>query len=179
MSDVRNDIVKLRTAIRKHRDAKGDDRCWIDDYFLYELIPDSPTWKLKDHFIEEGLKECRCYFQKRSTKDVDRIPTDAIADEAKWDADLETMSHEQLVNELTSIRNAIAAHRNIATRDKTVDDDRSLYAILPEKIPADFRLPSEDAFLGRANPHAGCPNFWDSHASCSANCNLHQWGPCR
>lgn len=62
----------------------------------------------------------------------------------------------------------------------TADDDRALYAILPEKMPADLRLPPEDHFLGETkSPDAGCPAFWRSHDGCGPECNLHQWGPCK
>ena len=30
----------LATAIRKHRDARGDDRCWLDDLALYAALPE-------------------------------------------------------------------------------------------------------------------------------------------
>ncbi len=29
---------KLKEAIRKHRDTKGDDRCYLDDYELYQVL---------------------------------------------------------------------------------------------------------------------------------------------
>lgn len=30
----------LLAAIRKHRDQRGDDRCWMDDQELYEVLPE-------------------------------------------------------------------------------------------------------------------------------------------
>lgn len=58
-------------------------------------------------------------------------------------------------------RNAIRAHRDAR------GDDRLPYAVLPEKIPCDFRLPPEAEFLGEAiAPHAGRPSFWRSHSAC-------------
>jgi hypothetical protein len=32
--------VALETAIREHRDARGDDRCWLDDLALYAKLPE-------------------------------------------------------------------------------------------------------------------------------------------
>jgi hypothetical protein len=41
LGDARNEVMKLRNAIRRHRDQKGDDNCWLDDYeYLYKLLPE-------------------------------------------------------------------------------------------------------------------------------------------
>jgi hypothetical protein len=89
------------------------------------------------------------------------------------------MTREELALEHARLGAAILRHRDIADRPRTADDDRALYAVLPEKLPADFRLPPEDEFLGEAKaPHAGCPSFWRSHAACPAAHDLHRWGPC-
>lgn len=34
------EVERLRAAIRKHRDQRLDDRCWMDDYELYEVLPE-------------------------------------------------------------------------------------------------------------------------------------------
>lgn len=31
---------RLRKAIRYHRDQKANDRCWIDDVTLYQVLPE-------------------------------------------------------------------------------------------------------------------------------------------
>lgn len=36
----RDEIKSLRDAIRKHRDQRGDDRCWLDDQELYKVLPE-------------------------------------------------------------------------------------------------------------------------------------------
>jgi hypothetical protein len=33
-------ILELENAIRKHRDQRGDDRCWMDDNDLYSVLPE-------------------------------------------------------------------------------------------------------------------------------------------
>jgi hypothetical protein len=33
-------IAELENAIRTHRDARGDDRCWLDDQTLYAVLPE-------------------------------------------------------------------------------------------------------------------------------------------
>lgn len=35
-------IDQLEAAIRKHRDQRGDDRCWLDDLELYAVLPEGP-----------------------------------------------------------------------------------------------------------------------------------------
>jgi hypothetical protein len=39
--ELQEEVMKLRTAIRNHRDQKGDDNCWLDDgNYLYNLLPE-------------------------------------------------------------------------------------------------------------------------------------------
>ena len=65
-------VIILETAIRKHRDQRGDDRCWIDDLELYEVLadPEQPVFKLppRSTFLNNCARywECR---QKSSDKD--------------------------------------------------------------------------------------------------------------
>lgn len=33
-------VKKLHRAIRKHRNQRGDDRCWLNDVELYKVLPD-------------------------------------------------------------------------------------------------------------------------------------------
>ena len=33
-------VVELEAAIRRHRDERGDDRCWMDDIELYKALPE-------------------------------------------------------------------------------------------------------------------------------------------
>ncbi len=35
---VEDELDRLRTAIREHRDQRGDDRCWLDDQRLYHAL---------------------------------------------------------------------------------------------------------------------------------------------
>lgn len=38
--ELQDEIMKLRNGIRNHRDQKGDDNCWLDDFELYGLLPE-------------------------------------------------------------------------------------------------------------------------------------------
>lgn len=59
-------IHELEAAIRKHRDQRGDDRCWLDDMELYVVLgeavnPAILTLPPKDVF----LGNCARYFECR------------------------------------------------------------------------------------------------------------------
>lgn len=180
MSLLREAIIQRRSVIRHHRDQRLDDRCWLDDYLVWAMRADSPADLSSPPRFEEAMRRCRQFYFCRRATTKDSAPVDAIFDKSQWDADLVSMTKEQLANELMHIQEAIRRHRDIDNRPRSANDDRLLYSILPEKIPADLRLPPEGEFLGEAKaPHAGCPAFWKSHANCPAAAhNLHQWGPC-
>ncbi|OGZ07767.1 MAG: hypothetical protein A3D65_01550 [Candidatus Lloydbacteria bacterium RIFCSPHIGHO2_02_FULL_50_13] len=177
--DAREAILERRKGIRNHRDQLGDDRCFLDDYLVWKWLSDAPTEPEK-FTSEDGMKECVLFYEHRRTETSDPVSADAITDPAHWDDDLETMSLSDLHNELSRLQKALRTHRDIIGRSRTVADDRALYAVLPEKIPADFRLPPKEEFLGEARaPKAGCPAFWRSHDGCKGCHNYHKWGPCR
>lgn len=172
-------IQEIRQAIRQHRDQKGDDRCWLDDYRVWACIEGSPADPEALPSFEDGMEQCRAFFLHRRAEQADPLPPDAIQDPQKWNGDLQTLSELELQTVLTALQEAIQTHRDIHDRPRTLQDDRALYAILPEKIPADFRLPPEHIFLGEETVDVGCPAFWKSHKACPCKeHNLHAWGPC-
>lgn len=178
MEALISQILELRQAIRYHRDQIGDDRCWLDDYLVWNALPETkqvvrlPTY-------EEGMKKCRAFYENRNEGYREEIPSDAILDANRWDNDLVKNSHEDLTAKLVLLERAIRKHYDIHNRERTIEDDKELYSVLPEKIPADFRLPCEKDFLGTTKKDTGCPQFWKSHQHCPGEHNLHQWGPCR
>jgi hypothetical protein len=181
--ELKDAILERRNAIRGHRDARGDDRCWLDDYLVWELVDGMPDLADCHMTREAGMRSCRDFYEFRRADLPDPVPRDAIRDPKLWDEDLKILSRPRLLDELLRLHRAIEAHALEARL--TVAEDRALYAILPEKLAADFRLPARQKFLvpvtpesGCPAPRYGCPQFWDSHAACGAKCNLHQWGPC-
>ncbi len=177
---IREMIRKRRSIIRWHRDQKGDDRCFLDDYRVWAMhgaLPHFPGQMSS----EAGMVKCREFYLYRRAELADPIPVDAITNPSLWDADIETMNYNEAFQELEWIMLMIGQHYInplIPKRVRTLEDDRKLYAALPEKMPADFRLPPEEEFLGEAKPQVGCPAFWKSHVSCGKRCDLHKWGPC-
>jgi hypothetical protein len=57
------EIEKLRAAIRKHRDQRGDDRCWMDDEELYRVLPEGFTPPARDTAVE--LANCERFIACR------------------------------------------------------------------------------------------------------------------
>lgn len=57
------EIEKLRVAIRKHRDQRGDDRCWLDDEELYKVLPEGYTPPERDTSVE--LHNCEQFIACR------------------------------------------------------------------------------------------------------------------
>lgn len=171
------DIKKHRKVLREHRDQKGDDRCWADDYLLAEVLGIAPPLPTGISY-EEGMRRCRQFYHCCRLDHLEPNPPDAILDPARWDDDLASMDPMRLDEELKKIKRAFVRLLGITDRPRTVEDYKELYAVFPEKIQADFRLPPEPEFLGEAKAGAGCPNFWKSHSVCPDPCNYHQWGPC-
>lgn len=169
-------IVERRATIRAHRDAKGDDRCWIDDHAVWAFTEGAPVDAGPLPAFEEGMRRCREFYQHRRAEQPD-----AGAAALSHDRDLAAMTQAELAKCLTALQLAIRTHAQVKGRPRNLDDDRALYAVLPEKAPADFRLPPEPDFLGETKaPHAGCPSFWRSHQNCEGTTHdLHRWGPCK
>jgi hypothetical protein len=62
------EVGRLREAIRKHRDYRGDDRCWMDDEELYKVLPEGYTPPERDTLVE--LDNCRRFIENRHRIDV-------------------------------------------------------------------------------------------------------------
>ena len=171
-------IFECRRAIRYHRDQKGDDRCWLDDYLVWRMLDDSPSAPILP--FGEAMWRCEEFYVFRRADAADPVPPDAIPDPALWDADIPRMDAGELLDKLAQAQETIRRHRDMPHWLRTIEHDRLLYSVLPEKIPPDFRLPPRNEFLGEAKaPCAGCPSFWRSHANCSIEKHdPHRWGPC-
>ena len=177
-ADLRLAILERRRSIRKeHRDQRGDDRCFLDDYVIWCWLADSPP--IPEFTMQRGMDECLLFYEHRRSDTPDPVPEGALRGRRFWDKDIEMMSQSELLDQLLRIQESIREHRDVTGRPRTIDDDRRLYRVLPENLPADFRLPPREEFLGEARaPRAGCPSFWRSHGNCPLLHNLHQWGPC-
>lgn len=181
--EIISHIRLRRQRIRSHRNQKGDDRCWLDDFPVWALVDGLPSRPPKLSY-EENMRRCHEFYQFRRAMSADTMSPDAIRDRRRWNTDLvgilKHSSQFQLIRMLYQVQCEIVEHYDIGDRPRGIDDDRRLYATLPEKVPADFRLPSYEDFLGEVlAPKAGCPSFWRSHGNCTGTCDLHKWGPCK
>lgn len=61
--DLHVRIRELEDAIRAHRDARGDDRCWLDDETLYRVLPEGYQPPSRDTAVE--LDRCRQFIACR------------------------------------------------------------------------------------------------------------------
>jgi hypothetical protein len=177
--ELQEAIAERRAAIRAHRDAKGDDRCWVDDHAVWSFVDAAPPDLTVPPSFDESMDRCRAFYHHRRA-DAPDAPL-AGGPSQNPDGDIARMTHAELVKCLVALQTNIRNHANIKDRPRNIDDDRALYGALPDRVAADFRLPPEPDFLGDAKaPHAGCPSFWRSHGTCAgAKHDLHKWGPCK
>jgi hypothetical protein len=73
---MNREVELLKDAIRRHRDATSDDRCWVDDLELYAALGEEepPNTALPPE--REFLESCRRYWMRRqSPHDAGRCPS--------------------------------------------------------------------------------------------------------
>lgn len=58
--ELKSEIIKLRTAIMRHRDSSGHDLCWFHPE-LWNLLPEGPTKLPVVPETCEFLKNCAAY----------------------------------------------------------------------------------------------------------------------
>jgi hypothetical protein len=61
-------IAELEAAIRKHREAKGHERCWENDVELYSVLKDNVIADPELPPQEEFFARCQEYYQCQSKK---------------------------------------------------------------------------------------------------------------
>lgn len=59
MTPDHDEVERLRAAIRKHRDYRGDDRCYEDDGELYRVLPEGYNPVALDTSID--LNQCALF----------------------------------------------------------------------------------------------------------------------
>lgn len=64
IEQLQAECQRLRDGIRKHRDEKGHDRCWMDDNVLYALLPEADTSDQELPPLDEWKKECAVYCEQ-------------------------------------------------------------------------------------------------------------------
>lgn len=151
---LENELLGLRGAIREHRNPKGHDRCWLDDDILYQRTIEGymPIGVLCSR--EDFMRLCHLF--KANRRD-DIVPSSCQEHDRNWDEDLEYVSVKELICAIDRTRTAIVAHYEKGEA-KTAADDRALYAVLPDEIVADLRLPEDFP--------VGCESFYEDCLAC-------------
>lgn len=65
--ELEAEIMRLRTGIRNHRDQKGDDNCWLDDFALYGLLPEKVKANPELPDKELMMVNCSRYYDCRKS----------------------------------------------------------------------------------------------------------------
>jgi len=157
----REGITKARRAIREHRDQTGDYRCWVDDEVLYyRTLPELAGKTPPVPAFEDFMTRCKGYHEKR--QDPAELPQEIALDSSKGpleltydealDRDLVHMSESDLARTLEVLLTGIREHRSRGYRDRTFEDDKALYLLLPEKKVAVTQLPPYEDFIGKNCP---------------------------
>ena len=61
------EVLRLRRAVRSHRDEKGHDRCWLDDQTLYGVLPENKPADFDLPARDEFLANCEKYWLCRQS----------------------------------------------------------------------------------------------------------------
>jgi hypothetical protein len=63
LHEAADEVERLRAAIRKHRDYRGDNRCHLDDGELYAVLPEGDTRPARE--VAVTLENCQRYIECR------------------------------------------------------------------------------------------------------------------
>lgn len=80
------EIVRLRAAIRKHRDHVGAERTWLDDAALYAALPERRAAETQLPPRAEYLAQCAAYYDARQGLALDPATPWSLPD----DVDVQT-----------------------------------------------------------------------------------------
>lgn len=81
LAEVGNRVSELEAAIRKHRDYRGDDRCWMDDEELYKVLPEGYTVPIRDTAVE--LKNCERFIACRQNPATEYVSPEREIEELR------------------------------------------------------------------------------------------------
>jgi hypothetical protein len=81
MMKLWEEITRLKNAIRKHRDARGMDRCHTNDIQLYAVLDGEPVptdEELKLPPWEEFQPMCKLFHETRQPPNEEKIQADGF-----------------------------------------------------------------------------------------------------
>lgn len=65
LGQLRREVMKWRSAVRQHRNAEGNARCWHNDLALYALLPEGKPAGKMDLPERVLLRNCRRYIRRQ------------------------------------------------------------------------------------------------------------------
>lgn len=71
LAEMTKRAIAAENAIRKHRDQRGDDRCWMDDEELYRILPEGYEPPIRDSAVE--LRNCQRFIDCRSNPSTEYV----------------------------------------------------------------------------------------------------------
>lgn len=67
VNELQEEVLRLRKAIRTHRDLKSHDRCWLNDARLYATLPEGEVPSMTLPPRDEFLANCAHYWKERQS----------------------------------------------------------------------------------------------------------------
>lgn len=174
IEELRQELNRLLYAALWHSRARGDDRCWADDIFLWKQLPEGKA--LADTIPFPSTKEYEAYCQTFS-KQARIGTTTAPKPPAPANQDLDLVPRDisgvELVQTIIVRRRHIRKLLSRPVRRRMQALYLAFYGeILPEELcDVDLQLPPEQEFL------ANCRNFCGSRPPCMtmADPKCHAW----
>lgn len=68
---MREKYNALLAGVRRHRDERGDDRCWMDDEVLYRLLPEGYDPPARDTSVE--IQNCERFILCRRNPETEYV----------------------------------------------------------------------------------------------------------
>jgi hypothetical protein len=126
----------LAAAIRRHRDCRGDDRCWRDDRELYAVLPEGYAPPPHDSAVE--LELCRRYIASRHDP-----ATEYVSPQRRI---------EELEAECDRLRQALAAARDSGRVPPALESEGALPSPAATPSPTRRRIYLASSWRNTAQP---------------------------
>jgi len=125
--ELRRRVAELESAIRLHRDQRGDDRCWLDDRQLYAALPEGYTPPAEDSAVE--LERCQQYIRCRHDPATVYVSPQRRIDELESELAAKNRFVAAMCERLKAAHDVIARHaEREAERDPWPLDELEQYA---------------------------------------------------
>ena len=135
---LRSEVLKLRNAIREHRDQKGDDRCWMDDVELYKVLPEGVANVDLSLLSDEQFKRnCDLFIKNRKCP----VPQGAVIGQYVMDRLRERIGQVLIIitSELCSSVVQIGKLKNIENFDYVILHHSWLHGLIfPDRVKISF-----------------------------------------